>query len=79
MNVKCGLLTFAAALVLRASRRLAESLAPGLARGASFGRPKEVLQGHVHEPALGVGEELFAVPELAPDVQPPAPFVAQLC
>jgi hypothetical protein len=38
-----------------------------------------VLQRHVDERALGVGEELAAVPQLAPDLEPSSALVPELC
>jgi hypothetical protein len=37
-----------------------------------------VLERHVEERALGVGEELVAVPELAANLEPPSPLVLEL-
>src|SRR4051794_18354355 len=60
------------ALVLR------ESPPPLLARGASFGRRQEVLEGDVDERRARVGEDVAPVDELAGDVDSAASLVVDV-
>ena len=63
------------ATYVKGGARLAKALRPKVASGTALGRAQEVLERHVDEGPVGIGEELAAVPQVAVDLKaPPSAF-----